>query len=63
MNDTFNQLLTDPSKLSERNKEIYATFELAKLSMEEKIVVMDKINNHALLTSGMEKLSPFIHKL
>jgi hypothetical protein len=58
---SVNELLTDPRHQSTRDAEILKTFELAKLTRDEAILVLDKINNHQALEIALNKLKPFIH--
>ena len=58
---TINEMLTDPRYHSTRDAEILKTFELAKLTRDEAVLVLDKINNHQALQIALEKLKPFIH--
>ena len=56
---TVNELLTDPRHQATRDAEILKTFELAKLTRDEAILVLDKINNHQALQIALNKLKPF----
>lgn len=53
-------LLKDPAQVQQRDEEIKKVFVLAKLTEEESILVMDKINNHTQLNAALAKLQPFI---
>jgi hypothetical protein len=57
---SMNEILTDPRYQSTRDAEILKTFELAKLTRDEAILVLDKINNHQALEVALNKLKPFI---
>lgn len=57
---SVNEILTDPRHQTIRDAEILKTFELAKLSRDEAILVLDKINNHQALEIALNKLKPFI---
>jgi len=58
---SVNEILTDPRHQIIRDAEILKTFELAKLTRDEAILVLDKINNHQALQIALNKLKPFIH--
>lgn len=58
-----NSLLTDPTQLQKRNEEIKKVFTLAKLTDEECVLVMDRLNNHRSLEQALAKLQPFISKV
>lgn len=55
-----NSLLQDPAQIKQRDAEIYKVFEQAKLTEEEAVLVMDKINNHRELEKALLKLKPFV---
>ena len=57
---SMNEILTDPRYQSTRDSEILKTFELAKLTRDEAVLVLDKINNHQALEVALNKLKPFI---
>ena len=56
---SINEILTDPRYQSTRDAEILKTFELAKLTRDEAILVLDRINNHQALQIALNKLKPF----
>jgi hypothetical protein len=57
---SMNEILTDPRYQSTRDAEILKTFELAKLTRDEAVLVLDKINSHQALEIALNKLKPFI---
>ena len=57
---TVKEILTDPRHQMIRDSEILKTFEIAKLTRDEAILVLDKINNHQALQIALDKLKPFI---
>ncbi len=57
----INEILTDPKHQAIRDAEILKTFEMAKLTRDEAILVLDRINNHHALQIALNKLKPFIN--
>ena len=58
---SVNEILTDPRHQATRDAEILKTFELAKLTKDEIILVIHHLNNNQALQIALNKLKPFIH--
>jgi hypothetical protein len=57
---SVNEILTDPRHQATRDAEILKTFELAKLTKDEIVLVIHHLNNNQALQIALNKLQPFI---